>query len=119
MLLPYALTGATVEHYLLRVRALGAGPNPFAPSDSVGALSVLMQYVATVERLPAGSVVHRVTLQLRFQLYCGPLCALSFTKTRIVEFDAAGRVTSIQGDGPPSYVVSATTSLASARQAAT
>jgi hypothetical protein len=106
VLLPYALTGATVEHYLARVRALGTGRNPFAAFDSAGTLQASFQYRAAVERAPAPGVAYRVTLRMHYQLYCGPLCALDVTKDRAVEFDAAGTVLRVTGDGPPSYVVS-------------
>lgn len=106
VLLPYALTGATVEHYLARVRALSAGPSPFAAYESARALRVSFRYLAAVERATAPGVAYRVTLRMQYQLYCGPRCALWFTKDRVVTFDAGGRVLSVTGDGEPRYMVS-------------
>jgi hypothetical protein len=85
---------------------LGAGPNPFGPDGSTSPLRVAFAYRAGVARAPAPGVAYRVTLWMSYGLYCGPLCALSFTKARTVDFDASGTPLRVTGDGPPSFVVS-------------
>ena len=105
VLLPYSLTGATVEHYLARVRALGAGPHPFtAPGKIEGPPRVSFRYVATVERMPTPGVAYRVTLRMDYDHNCGLRCGFRFTKDRVVAFDAAGRVLNVSGDSAPFYI---------------
>jgi hypothetical protein len=105
VLLPYALTGAAIDHYVARVRALAAAPNPFARWNQGVAHRARIEYTAAVEPRGADGG-HRVRMQVRFSFYCGPLCALSFDHSRIVEFDPAGTPVRVEGDRPPSYVVS-------------
>lgn len=105
VLLPYALTGSAVLHYVERVRALAGGPNPFGGRNQAVAHRASIEYTAAVESRGAVGV-RRVRMQVRFSFYCGPLCALSFNHSRIVEFDATGMPIRVEGDGPPSYIVS-------------
>ena len=103
--LPFALTGAAVAHYVEKVRGLAAGPNPFARWNEGVGHRAMVDYTAAVEpRGAAGG--HRVRMQVKFSFYCGPLCALSFDHSRVVEFDPAGKPIRVEGDGPPSYIVS-------------
>lgn len=51
-------------------------------------------------------VAHVVELRISWEYSCGPLCALSFTHTRMVWFNARGEVVRITGDRPPVVIVS-------------
>jgi hypothetical protein len=109
VLLPYALTGAAVAHYVDRVRQLSIGGHPFPQLSEGTSHTASVTYTAQVRALPATSSApggHEVHLQVEFSFYCGPLCALSFTHERVVEFDASGKVIAIRGDRPPVFEVS-------------
>lgn len=104
VLLPYALTGAAVAHLVDRVRVLSASPNPVAKYEPGVQHRASVTYTATVaRRAPDGLIV---TLNVDFRLFCGGLCGLHFTHSRVVTFDRHGNVTTVRGDGAPQYVVS-------------
>ena len=65
-----------------------------------------MVYNARVRHAPAPGVAYAVVLSVDFNFYCGPLCALYFTHSRVVEFDQTGMIVGVHGDGPPRYIVS-------------
>ena len=106
VLIPYALTGATVAHLVERVRELSAQPNPFARSNPGVDHTASVEYRARVERTTDARLPYQAQLEVRFRFHCGGRCALSFTHSRTVDFDASGRPVRIRGDGPPRYVVS-------------
>ena len=106
VLLPYAVTGAAVEHYVERVRALSGQPNPFSAGPRATQHTASVHYGTSVEEGPEVGVAYRVHLRVDFNFWCGGLCALSFNHTRTVDFDAAGGVLSVRGDEPPMYTVS-------------
>jgi hypothetical protein len=105
VLLPYALTGPGVVHYVEKVRDLAAGPNPFERWNVGIAHSATVDYTAAVESQD-GAGGHRVRMHVRFGYYCGPLCALYFEHSRVVDFDRAGQPIRVEGDAAPSYTVS-------------
>ncbi len=105
-LLPFALTASAVDHYIERVRNLSAQPNPFAKYNPGVRHRASMQYTARVRRTTVESAPFQVELNLRFAYSCGRLCALYFTHSRTVEFDARGRAVRVVGDRPPAYVES-------------
>lgn len=104
-LLPVAVTGRAVLHYLERVRALSGQPNPAARHNPGVQHRANMTYTATV-RANAVTGRREVHMSLSYSLYCGPLCAVSFTHSRVVEFDQDGRPVAVHGDGRPSVLVS-------------
>lgn len=104
-LVPVAVTERAVLHYLDRVRALSAQPNPFAQYNAGLQHSANMAYTAIVVT-NAATARREVRLNLSFNFYCGPLCAMSFTHSRVVEFDQDGRPMAVSGDGRPRLVVS-------------
>ena len=106
VLIPYALTGATVKHLVERVRQLSARPNPFARSNPGVEHTASVEYRARVERTADSEAPYQARLEIRFRFYCGGRCALYFTHSRTVDFDAEGRPVRIRGDGPPRYIVS-------------
>ena len=106
VLIPYALTGATVAHLVERVRELSAQPNPFARSNPGVEHTASVEYRARVERTADAQAPYQAQLEVRFRFYCGGRCALYFTHSRTVDFDASGRPVRILGDGPPRYTVS-------------
>ncbi|MHB1313513.1 MAG: hypothetical protein ACYC3L_15960, partial [Gemmatimonadaceae bacterium] len=85
-LLPVAVTGQAVLHYIERVRALSGQPNPAAQHNPGVQHRANMSYTATV-RTSAATGRREVHLSLSYGFYCGPLCAVSFTHSRVVEFD--------------------------------
>ena len=106
--LPFALTGAAVDHYVKRVRELSAQPNPFEEWNPGVEHRASVEYTARVIR-PASSLdaaPFEVHLEVQFWFYCGRLCALSFTHSRRIQFDESGTVLGVSGDVRPSYVVS-------------
>lgn len=105
VLIPYALTGATVSHLVERVREFSSQPNPFASSNPGVEHAASVEYRARVERTADARAPYRAQLEIRFRFYCGPRCALRFTHSRTVDFDADGRVIRVRGDGPPEYIV--------------
>ncbi len=104
-LVPVAVTGRAVVHYLDRVRTLSAQPNPFAQYNAGVQHRAKMDYTASVVA-NAATGRREVRLSLSFSFYCGSLCAMSFTHSRVVEFDQDGRPVAVRGDGTPSLVVS-------------
>jgi len=105
VLLPYALTGAAIEHYVERVRALSGQPNPSAGSQGVLS-SASVHYGTSVDEQPEPGVAYRVHLRVAFKFYCGSLCALWFNHRRTVDFDTKGAVLAVHGDEPHDYDVS-------------
>jgi hypothetical protein len=106
VLLPYALTGQAVQHYIDRVRALSAQPNPFAAHNVGVEHKASLTYTARVVPIANRQGAFEVHMKVAFSFYCGPLCALWFTHSRVVEFDETGRVIRVTGDGPPRITVS-------------
>jgi hypothetical protein len=104
-LLPFAITGAAVAHYVERVRQLSAGPNPFAAYEPTALHRASFQYVATVQPVSESSNIE-VVLRIKWSLFCGARCALGFEHSRRVVFDENGEVIEIEGDGPPAFEVS-------------
>jgi hypothetical protein len=104
--IPYALTAATVTHLVARVRELSSQANPFAEWNPGVRHTASVEYEARVERTADPRAPYQARMEVRFSFYCGGLCALSFTHSRTVDFDASGRVLRIRGDGPPRYIVS-------------
>lgn len=104
-LLPVAVTGRAVLHYIERVRALSGQPNPAARHNPGVQHRASMSYTATV-RESAITGRREVHMSLSFSFYCGPLCAVAFTHARVVEFDQSGQPVAVRGDGRPSVVVS-------------
>ena len=105
VLTPYAVTATAVIYYATQLRAIAVHPNPYAQYENGAQHHGTFEYTASV--LPADSDAprgtHRVVhLELKWSYGCGSLCALSFSKSRVVFFDAAGRVIAVLGDGPPS-----------------
>lgn len=103
--LPYALTGEAIAEYVRNVRTLSTSPNPFARHNPGVEHRAFLEYAATVTALPADEG-YRAELNVRYYFYCGPRCALSFTHTRVVVFDARGTVVRVEGDRPPHAVAS-------------
>jgi len=96
--IPYALTGEAVAHTVERVRSLSHEPTPsyFEPGWDH---EVYVTYAAAVERTPVPGVAYRVHLKLDYFLDCGARCGYGFMPTRTVDYDAAGHVMSVSGDG--------------------
>ena len=92
-LLPFALHGNAVEHYVDFVRSE-------ARRVGLSDRRATLRYDTHVTHMP-GDGGFRVTLSMSVSTYCGSLCGFGFDHRRIVVFDERGRVTSVQGDAPP------------------
>jgi hypothetical protein len=104
-LLPYSLTGATVEHYLDRIRSLAAIPNPFRrEGETVPDHRASFLYEASTRSSGTGDVIVDMRVDLSF--WCGRLCAIRLSHVRVVTFGPGGELISVEGDGPPNYIVS-------------
>jgi len=105
--LPYALTASAVGHYMDRVRDLSSVPNPFDRSEPAIEHTAEFTYRAAVNRAESGDqLLTEVKLEASWSFYCGRRCALRFEHTRRVLIDHGGRVVSVEGDGPPRWIVS-------------
>lgn len=104
--LPYAVTSGAVSYYMERLRDLAAGRNQFAfgPGDDPDKGS--FDYTATVQPTTEFGATHVVELSIRWNYWCGFLCAMAFVHSRKVWFDAKGAVIRITGDGRPEVIVS-------------
>lgn len=103
-LLPFALTGEAVQHYIERLRSLSetAATGVARGTRPAGRF----EYTAVVVRDATGSGERTVTLAARWSYHCGRGCGtLSFTHGRTVVFDREGNVVSISGDQAPEYLV--------------
>jgi hypothetical protein len=104
--IPYAVTGGAVNYYLGRLRDLAAGRGQFTYAPGERPDHGTFEYQATVRPGTEPGVAHVVELRISWDYWCGMLCAMSFTHTRSVSFDAKGAVVRISGDGPPAVGVS-------------
>lgn len=104
--MPYAVTGAAAEYYLLRMRDLAAGRGQIAvrlgdqPDDGT------FEYQAHVHRSFDAGVAYVVELRLSWTYWCSDMCGLSFSQFRTVAFDGNGKVVRITGDGRSEISVS-------------
>lgn len=103
--IPFAVTAGAVDYYLGRLHEYAAVRSPSGFSETDGDHASLF-YTARVIPGNAPDVARIVELELRWEYWCGLLCAMGFTHTRRVFFDAAGRVIRIEGDERPAVVVS-------------
>lgn len=99
-------TAAAVEYYVKRLRDLAAGQGQFVYAPGEPPDEGSFNYVATVQPTTESVATHVVELKISWEYGCGMLCALSFTHSRKVWFDAKGAVIRITGDGRPMVVVS-------------
>lgn len=109
VLTPFAVTGASVSYYSARLRAIAAGPNPYAKYEPGAQHVGTFEYSATVHQPDAESppgTAHVVHLALRWYYGCGMLCAIGFDHERKVYFDATGAVLAVRGDGIPAVMQS-------------
>lgn len=103
---PFAVTGATLDYYLGRIRDIAAGRGKFTYANGEPADEGTLDYRATVRRDSSAGHAYVVELRLRWSYWCGDMCAMSFTQTRAVTFDSAGSVIGIAGDERPLVSVS-------------
>jgi hypothetical protein len=109
--IPYAVTDAAVAYYIALSAALRRGETGWTRGIQMS--SSRLEYVAAVERHGSfvlddttHSDVYVVRMRLEWLNYCGPRCALSFTKERTVVVDRAGVVRAVRGDGNSQLTVS-------------
>lgn len=104
--LPFAVTGGAVDYYIQRMRDLAAGRSQFEFSPGEPRDRGEFSYTATVEAIADGIASSKVEMTIRWSYYCGRMCALWFSHTRSVLFDAHGKVMIVEGDGRPEVTVS-------------
>lgn len=109
--IPYALTCEALKYYVDVILAFRH--QDFSPSGGITMETSSLTYNARVafhERIEyEGTVfvdVRVVYLSLQWSQYCGNICALFFSKERLVIFNAEGEVEAVIGDGETDYVVS-------------
>ena len=104
--IPFAVTAGAADYYLGRLHDYAAGRSPFGFSATDGPDHGSFSYTARVIPSSEPGVVRIVELQLRWEYWCGMLCAMGFNHTRRVFFDATGRAVRVEGDGQPMVGVS-------------
>jgi hypothetical protein len=104
--IPFAVTAGAVDYFLGRLHDYAAGRSPFGFSATDGADHGSLSYTARAVPSSEPGVTHIVELQLQWEYWCGMLCAMEFTHSRRVFFDAAGRAVRVEGDERPEVVVS-------------
>jgi hypothetical protein len=104
--MPFAVTGTAVNYYLGRLRDLAAGHGPFFFRATDPPDHGAFDYRATVRQAPEAGVAYVVELRITWDYWCGDMCAVSFTHTRMVWFDANRKILRITGDGRPQVIVS-------------
>jgi len=104
--IPFAVTAGAVDYYLGRLHDHAAGLSPFGFSATDGPDHGSLSYTARVVPSSEPGVSRVVELKLRWEYWCGMLCAMYFSHTRRVFFDAAGRAVRVEGDEQPEVVVS-------------
>lgn len=96
-LLPFALHGDAVHHYINLVRS-------YALAEDAMGRSATLRYSAHVTDV--GEEGFRVALAVSFSMNCGGRCGFGFAHKRIVVFDESGAVIAVQGDGQPDAWIS-------------
>jgi hypothetical protein len=104
--IPFAVTAGAVDYYLGRLHDYAAGRSPFGFSATDGPDHGSFSYTARVIPGSEPGVARVVELQLRWEYWCGMLCAIGFDHSRRVFFDATGRAVRVEGDGTPEVIVS-------------
>ncbi len=104
--IPYAVTGGAVAYYLDRLRDLAAGRGQFTYAPGAEPDHGTFEYQAAVRRGTEPGVAYVVELRISWDYWCGMLCAMWFTHTRSVSFDATGAVLRVTGDEEPGVGVS-------------
>jgi hypothetical protein len=102
----FAVTAGAVDYYLGRLHDYAAGLSPFGFSATDGPDHGSFSYTARVVPSSEPGVARIVELQLRWEYWCGMLCAMGFNHSRRVFFDATGRAVRVEGDGQPVVGVS-------------
>ena len=102
----FAVTAGAVDYYLGRLRDYAAGRSPFGFSATDGPDHGSLSYTARIFPSSEPGIDRIVELQLRWEYWCGMLCAMGFDHTRRVFFDAAGKAVRVEGDGQPTVIVS-------------
>lgn len=107
--IPQAITRDAVVYYLDLSRAFQSGDF----SGSIQQISSRFTYRADLTWQESYSLDGRsyrnvlvATMDLSWSNYCGSLCALSFSKRRVVVMDPRGTILRVSGDGPVSFWVS-------------
>lgn len=108
--IPYAVTKSAVAYYLKVSEDFREG-RPGAPL--LGMKSSSLAYSASIttqENYRPGEAAPRreyaVAMRLEWSQYCGPLCAMSFSKSRAVVLTAGGDILAVDGDGCAGFAVS-------------
>jgi hypothetical protein len=104
--IPFAVTAGAADYYLGRLHDYAAGRSPFGFSATDGPDHGSFSYTARVIPSSEPGVARIVELQLRWEYWCGMLCAMGFNHTRRVFFDATGTAVRVEGDGQPMVGVS-------------
>lgn len=102
----YAITGAAVDYYLGRLRDFAAGRGRFQYGPGEQLDNGKFDYRASVRRSTKPGTAFTVTMRLHWYYWCGTMCAMEFSQTRLVDFDANGHILRVTGDERPDVEVS-------------
>jgi len=106
-----SVTKSAIKYYIDKIEE-------FRRADSSGAsnlkiLRASFKYRASLTKIPkydpqsnSYKTSYIVILYLEWEQYCGNLCALSFSRMRIVIFNEAGDIVAVYGEGPYSITMS-------------
>ena len=112
--IPYSITKSAVNYYIGLIESfrkdefdkIGVYPQKSASFNYI----VEMRKNRFFERdgyvFKGKKYLFIVTLTMKWESYCGDLCALNFEKERIVVISDSGKVLAVFGDGPAKTVVS-------------
>jgi hypothetical protein len=104
--LPFAVSGQAVQYYLERLRDIAAGRGQFPQAGRSDPDHGTFEYTASVEATQEAGASHVVRMRMRWDYWCGFLCAMEFVHDRAVWFDANGTVLRVTGDEQPLVIVS-------------
>jgi hypothetical protein len=100
---PYAITGSAIEYYINRIR--------WYRQNTSSMISAYFKYNSTFEYYYDCIVgntkyeeVFIVVQEMQWMQYCGPLCAMGFTRKRIIIFDKNEDIIAIIGDSRGAWI---------------
>lgn len=109
--IPYAITAGAVTYYQKLIQDFMKGD--FSGSGNIKMTNASLKYTASIKQYAEWTYekqdfkdVYVADMVLSWSQYCGNLCAMGFTKKRLVVLDKDGNVRAVFGDGNTGTVVS-------------
>jgi len=111
---PYSLTKSAINYYIGLIESFRK--NEFEEIGVYPQKSASFHYVVEIERrltferdgyvFKDNNRLNIVILTMKWESYCGDVCALKFEKKRIVVINDSGQVLAVFGDGPTKAKIS-------------